>query len=206
MSCRELRLCKRQRKQSIYKNNSKSQSSERLSEWRGNEADNKRKNYERKEESGDSLTGGGVWGGSGGVWGGCGGHQGVLQKKFPASPFPQLCKGLIKYAWCLEQSRGKWDSTNSTGSAGRPVPLQRSPAASPLPPHEPRHPLPPTPTTLVFCPTHPRAPLAFRSYRSHLVCSSARRSFIHSVACPPRASVSLVFVLIRNDSPSYFGE
>lgn len=37
------------------------------------------------------------------------------------------------------------------------------------------------------------------SYCSHLV-------FIHPVACPPCASVSLVFVLIQNDSPSYFGD
>lgn len=30
----------------------------------------------------------------------------------PASLFPGLCKGLIKYRWYLEQSRGNWESTN----------------------------------------------------------------------------------------------
>lgn len=49
-------------------------------------------------------------------------------QKFPASLFPGLCKGLIKYGWCLEQSRGKWDSTNSTSSPGRPILLRWSPA------------------------------------------------------------------------------
>lgn len=49
-------------------------------------------------------------------------------EEFPASPFPQLCKGLIKYGWCSEQSRAKWDSTNSTSSLGRPVLLRRNPA------------------------------------------------------------------------------
>ena len=38
--------------------------------------------------------------------------------EFPASLFPGLCRGLIKYGWCLEQCRGKWDSTNSTSNAG----------------------------------------------------------------------------------------
>lgn len=49
-------------------------------------------------------------------------------EEFPASLFPGLCKGLIKYGWCLEQSRGKWDSTNSTSSPGRPILLRWSPA------------------------------------------------------------------------------
>lgn len=52
----------------------------------------------------------------------------VRGQKFPASLFPGLCKGLIKYGWCLEQSRGKWDSTNSTSSPGRPILLRWSPA------------------------------------------------------------------------------
>lgn len=41
--------------------------------------------------------------------------------------FPGLCKGLIKYRWCLEQSRGKWDSANSTSSLGRPNPVVMEP-------------------------------------------------------------------------------
>lgn len=36
--------------------------------------------------------------------------------------FPGLCKSLIKYVWCLEQSR-KWDSTISTCSSGADRPL-----------------------------------------------------------------------------------
>lgn len=40
-------------------------------------------------------------------------------EEFPASLFPGLCEGLIKYGWCLDQSRGKWDSTNSTCSRCR---------------------------------------------------------------------------------------
>lgn len=51
-------------------------------------------------------------------------------EEFSASLFPGLCKGLIKYGWCLEQSRGKWDSTNSTSSPGRPTPLRWSSAVS----------------------------------------------------------------------------
>lgn len=47
-------------------------------------------------------------------------------EEFPASLFPALCKGLIKYGWCLEQSRGKWDSTNSTSSPGKPILLRWS--------------------------------------------------------------------------------
>lgn len=53
-------------------------------------------------------------------WGGC-------AEEFPASPFPQLCKGLINYGWCLEQSRAKRDPTNSSSSLGRPVLLRRNP-------------------------------------------------------------------------------
>lgn len=49
-------------------------------------------------------------------------------EEFPASLFPGLCKGLIKYGWCLEQSRGKWDSTNSTSSQADPFLLWWSPA------------------------------------------------------------------------------
>lgn len=54
-------------------------------------------------------------------------------EEFPASFFPQLCEGLIKYGWCLEQSRGMWDSTNSTSSLGRPILLRRNPPVFYLP-------------------------------------------------------------------------
>lgn len=123
--------------------------------------------------------------------------EGVLQKKFPASLFPQLCKGLIKYAWCLEQSRGKWDSTNSTGSSGRPVPLRQSPAVflrpPPTPPHHPH--LPPLPPRLA---SHVLLRPSFPSGLTSPVPSTrpARRRFAHLGACPPRVSLSLVFVCV----------
>lgn len=78
-----------------------------------------------------------------------------------------------------------------------------SPASHPTPPHHPHLlPLPPRLASHVLL--RPSFPSALTSPVPSA--RPARRRFVHLGACPPRVSLSLVFVLIRNDSPAYFGD
>lgn len=146
--------------------------------------------------------------------GGVGEERWALQKKFPASLFPQLCKGLIKDVWCLEQSTGKWDSTNSTGSAGR----QARPATTePSCPRCTPYPAPTTrPPILILHPSHPdlrpRLPTCSSGLRqrplsprpSRQLGSLAAALFTRFPGRPlPSFNLSITFLLIQNDSHIY---
>lgn len=107
-------------------------------------------------------------------------------EEFPASLFPGLCKGLIKYGWCLEQSRGKWDSTNSTSRPGRPILLRWSPAVFFASSVSPSSSSPPsTRFTFHSLPSPP----SFISFLSAIICvylSTALMTkcvFFHRLAC-----------------------
>lgn len=157
-------------------------------EWfrKKEKGNSERRLWKRKVLRGENLNSGE---GAGRRSGNGGGRR--VPSIYLASIFPGLCKGLIKYGWCLEQSRGKWDSTNSQSGRSRQAVMEsRVFFASPASPSSLIHRLPSFSSILHFSPH-----TSFPTFHSAIICVCLSNSRIGKVLFFPFLICSYLYFL-----------